>query len=87
MNNIIDFFLRLVGRERTIERITSSANKVIRDLDSLSARHKAKGIAAEKQAAKLQKTAERNHAEAEDAKALSENWKNSGLVRAVRKAA
>jgi hypothetical protein len=87
MNNLIELLLRLIGRERSIETITSAGNKVIRDLDNLAARHQAKHAAAAKRAALAAAQAEQNRFAAEDAAELSSNWKNSGLVRPSRKAA
>jgi len=87
MNNIIDFVLRLFGRVRSIESVTANANKIVHDLEAISAHHKAKREKAEAQAAAAKAKAQAHRDEAEDAAQIALNWKSHGLVRQPRKAA
>ncbi|MBD9511669.1 hypothetical protein IB265_33475 [Ensifer sp. ENS10] len=87
MEAIIAYLRKLVGLELTIDRVVSRQSKVVRDLDTLETLHKAKADKAERRAAKAATAAETARLEAADAAELSNNWKNSGLIRPARKAA
>lgn len=87
MDAIIAYFRKLVGLELTIDRVVSRQSKVVRDLETLEALHKAKAARADKKAKQAASLAEAARLEAADAAELSNNWKNSGLIRPARKAA
>jgi hypothetical protein len=87
MEAIIAYLRKLVGLELTIDRVVSRQSKVVRDLDTLETLHKTKATKAEKKAEAAAKRAEAARLEAADAAELSNNWKNSGLIRPARKAA
>ena len=87
MDAIIAYLRKLVGLELTIDRVVARQSKVVRDLDTLETLHKAKAEKAEKKAKAALVKAEAARLEASDAAELSNNWKNSGLIRPARKAA
>ncbi|QWY83041.1 hypothetical protein [Rhizobium phage RHph_X66] len=87
MEAIIAYLRKLVGLELTIDRVVSRQSKVVRDLDTLEKVHRAKAEKADKKATAAWKRAEAARLEAADAAELSNNWKNSGLIRPARKAA
>jgi hypothetical protein len=87
MEKIIDFLRKALGLELTIDSVVSRQSKVVRDLDKLQTIHTAKAEKACKRAEKLAKTEAAARQEAADAAELSNNWKNSGLIRPTRKAA
>lgn len=87
MEAIIAYLRKIVGLELTIDRVVSRQSKVVRDLETLEKVHKIKAGKADKKAAAAWKRAEAARLEAADAAELSNNWKNSGLIRPSRKAA
>jgi hypothetical protein len=87
MDAIIAYLRKLVGLELTIDRVVSRQSKVVRDLETLESLHKAKAARADAKAKKAASLAEAARLEAADAAELSNNWKNSGLIRPARKAA
>ncbi|WP_326894474.1 hypothetical protein U8P73_35910 (plasmid) [Rhizobium beringeri] len=87
MEAIIAYLRKIVGLELTIDRVVSRQAKVVRDLDKLESLHTVKASKAEAKAVRAAERAEAARLEAADAAELSNNWKNSGLIRPTRKAA
>ena len=87
MDAIIAYLRKLVGLELTIDRVVARQSKVVRDLDTLEKIHKTRADKADKKAKAAAARADAARLEAADAAELSNNWKNSGLIRPARKAA
>ncbi len=87
MEQFIAYLRKVFGLELTIDRVVSRQSKVVRDLDTLEKLHTVKADKAEKRAQAAAAKAEAARLEAADAAELSNNWKNSGLIRPARKAA
>jgi hypothetical protein len=87
MDAFIAYLRKFLGLELTIDRVVARQSKVVRDLDKLETLHVTKAVKAEVKAAKAASKAEEARLDAADAAELSNNWKNSGLVRPSRKAA
>ncbi|SOC90113.1 hypothetical protein SAMN05216358_0137 [Rhizobium sp. AN5] len=87
MEQFIAYLRKVLGLELTIDRVVSRQSKVVRDLDTLEKLHTARAEKADKRAKAAAEKAEAARLEAADAAELSNNWKNSGLIRPARKAA